>query len=87
MHVPERLRDLAVSDSGFVFDPHVGATFSVNPTGLVILRALIEGEARDEILTTLTQRFETDGRDLGRDLDEFVLLMRQQGLVPEEFSL
>ena len=50
MDAPQHLRDLAVSDTGFVFDPYSGATFSVNPTGLVILRALQQGAERDDVL-------------------------------------
>ena len=39
-----RLSDLAISDSGFVFDPYTGASFSVNLTGLTLLRALKDGD-------------------------------------------
>ena len=36
----DRLRDLALSETGFLFDPYSGATFSLNPTAVTILRAL-----------------------------------------------
>jgi hypothetical protein len=36
----QHLVDLAVSESGFVFDPWSGSTFTVNSTGLVLLAGL-----------------------------------------------
>ena len=38
-----RLTELAISDTGFIFDPGSGATFNVNATGLIALAALREG--------------------------------------------
>jgi hypothetical protein len=82
----QRLKELAVSDSGFVFDPCSGGTFSVNATGLAILGALKEERGPAEIIAVLEQSFEVVGqRDLRRDLDEFVHLLRQNGLVPHDF--
>lgn len=82
-----KLFDLAVSDSGFVFDPYTGATFTVNATGLTILQGLKEGLEREALLAKLGDAFDVDGADLERDLDEFVGLLRQNHLVPRDFSL
>lgn len=77
-----RLRDLALSDQGFVFDPLTGHTFTVNPTGLVALRLLKEGHSTAEIARELQETFELDGgEDVGRDLEELILRLREQGLV------
>ncbi len=82
-----RLNELAISDTGFVFDPLSGATFTTNTTGLVVLQALKAGKGRDAIIAQLTERFETGPSDVHRDLDEFVHLLRRDGLVPLEFRL
>jgi PqqD family protein of HPr-rel-A system len=77
-----RLRDLAVSDSGFVFDPTTGHTYSLNATALVALRALKDGVAADEVARALSDAFERDGsEDLERDAQEFLTQLRTQGLV------
>lgn len=81
--VPRRLQDLAVSETGFVFDPHSGATFSTNASGLTILRALKDGADRAGIRARLEETFETGGADLERDLDEFFHLLRRHALLPE----
>ncbi len=80
MDTLQRLKDLAVSESGFVFDPHSGQTFSLNETGRAILEALKRGETVEQIVTDLRQGFEVEpGADLGRDVHEFLLLAREQG--------
>jgi PqqD family protein of HPr-rel-A system len=77
-----RLRDLAISDTGFVFDPVTGYTFTVNETALAVLRALKGGQPPDAIATGLEASFEVEpGEDLARDVDEFVARLREQGLV------
>jgi PqqD family protein of HPr-rel-A system len=77
-----RLRDLAVSDGGFVFDPVTGQTFTVNDTGLFALRALKDAQRVDDIAASLASVFEVDGsEDIARDLDGFVSRLREQGLV------
>ena len=53
-----RLRDLAVSDAGFVFDPTTGHTYNINPTALFVLNALKAGDAPEAIVTNLQASFE-----------------------------
>lgn len=83
----QKLKDLAVSDSGFVFDPYTGSTFSVNAAGRQILKGLAEELEREAIVASLTESFEVEGADLNRDLDEFIHLLRDSGLVSQDFSL
>lgn len=87
MEVPEKLRDLAISESGFLFDPYTGATFNTNAVGVVILEELKAGATREEILAHLREHFDVRGDDLERDLDDFIHLLEQNELVPRHFSL
>lgn len=82
-----KLSDLAISDSGFVFDPYSGATFTVNSSGLAILHLLREGVDRSSMLEQLNERFDIRGDDLHRDLDEFLGLMRRHELLDPDFGL
>ena len=59
MHELQRLKDIAISDSGFVFDPYTGNTFSINATGRAIVEGLRLGHGREEIVAMLRERFET----------------------------
>jgi PqqD family protein of HPr-rel-A system len=88
MNVQQKLGDLAVSDSGFVFDPYTGSTFSVNGSGRAILEGLKQGHSREAIVEALEREFDIQGpADLTRDLDEFLHLLRQNGLLPPSFLL
>ncbi len=83
----DRLRDLALSETGFLFDPYSGATFSLNPTAVTILRALRGSADRVAVLETLKREFDVQSADLEHDLDEFIALLRREGLVSREFGL
>jgi PqqD family protein of HPr-rel-A system len=77
-----RLRDLAISDSGFIFDPQTGYTYSVNDTALAVVRLLKAGEPPAAVVARLGDAFDVEPEeDLARDVDEFVARLREQGLV------
>ncbi len=77
-----RLRDLAVNDSGFLFDPVTGQSFMLNETGLAVLRALKDNRPIEEISAILGQQFELDPADeVTRDIEAFVARLREHGLV------
>jgi PqqD family protein of HPr-rel-A system len=79
-----RLAELAVSDTGFIFDPRSGATFNVNATGLVALAALREGvdPANTAAITARVRaQFPSAPADTGDHISEFVRTLRQMGLV------
>lgn len=88
MDAVHKLRDIAVSESGFIFDPYSGATFTVNATGSLILDGLKRGLGRDALLAELEEGFElASAADLDRDLEEFIQLLRHHGLLPRDFEL
>lgn len=78
----EKLRDLAISETGFVFDPYTGSTFTANPTAMTILRALKQDLDRDEVLLAVTSAFDVDAIEAGRDIDTFYASLRYAGVVP-----
>ncbi len=84
----KRLENLALSESGFIFDPLNGSTFSTNAAGLVVLKALRRTTTRKEIIAALTQEFQVlPGDDLERDLDEFIQALRREALVDAAFRI
>ena len=84
--INQRLKDLAVSETGFVFDPYSGATFSLNASALCLLRGLKEGLDREELLARLEELFDVTDADLSRDIEEFLELLRYNGVLPQEGS-
>jgi PqqD family protein of HPr-rel-A system len=83
MSIAHRLGDLALSDTGFAFDPRTGATYTINTTGLLVLQAMKEGLSRDAIGERLKERFDARGADVVRDIEDFIALLEQHGIVGE----
>lgn len=84
-----RLKDLAISESGFLFDPMSGSTFTASATAVCIIVALREGLRRPEIIARLRDQFATEDADadLESDLGDFLRVLVQQGILPQEFAL
>ena len=70
------LQRLAISESGFVFDPVTGHNFTVNETGLTILRLIQKDNQVSTLLEKLGQDYEVTPRILERDVLEFAGLLR-----------
>lgn len=86
-HPAAELARLAISPTGFVFDPRTGATYSINETGRTILERLRDGGTLEQTLAALEAAFEPSGNDLRRDVLEYVSLLREHGLLPADFEL
>ena len=85
-HSARRIADLAISESGFVFDPQSGDVFTVNPTGREILNMLKDGLPQDLIVEHLEALFTVDGEDVARDVAEFIGLLEDHRLIQGERS-
>lgn len=83
----QRLKDLAISDTGFVFDPFSGATFTANASALCILDGLKRAQDRAAIAASLRERFQVAHEDLSRDIDDLVQSLRLFGLVPADYEV
>ena len=79
-----KLHRLAINDEGFIFDPETGNSFTVNSTGLFIIKLLKEGKSVEEIIEALTQEFEVDREEAMRDVTDFIEQLRLLGLVEAE---
>lgn len=73
----EVLNRLAVSESGFVFDPASGHHFTVNETGLVLLRLLQKQQRLDQVLDSLRETYDAEAREIERDTLEFISTLRE----------
>jgi hypothetical protein len=77
---PNYLSALAVSETGFVFDPRTGHSFTVNRVGLTVLKKLREGAVVGEIVSDLQQEF-AGVPSLPRDVADFIGMLREFGWV------
>jgi hypothetical protein len=77
----ERLKNLAISESGFLFDPVTGYSYNLNSTAIILLRQLQEGKTRTHILSEMEQCYQANLNDLERDLEQFLTQMEEYGLL------
>lgn len=77
-----KLRDnIAVSESGFLFDPNSGESFSVNASGRELLRLLSKGMSLKEIETSVRSEFNIDEKTFNRYMDDFLHTLRRLNLI------
>lgn len=75
--------NIAVSDSGFLFDPATGDSFSLNPIGLEILRMLKAGKDQEAIIRYLLENYQTDEVTVEKDYYDFIRMLQQFHLTEE----
>ncbi|MCK9324887.1 MAG: HPr-rel-A system PqqD family peptide chaperone [Bacteroidales bacterium] len=75
---------LRISDQGVVFDPSTGESFTVNETGLAILKSLQEGLGEEEIFAKLAEEYDLSKSDFDRNLQDFRSVLRSYYLSSNE---
>lgn len=76
---PADLRSLALSDTGFIFDPRTGHSYTANATALAVLAAMKQGLEADAIVEKLRTEFD-GGVAVEDDVEQFFELLRELGL-------
>ena len=69
---PEQLKHLAISESGFIFDPVSGLSFTLNPTALFLLEQMRQGQNREQLLSTIQHHYEVKPHEAEHDLHGFI---------------
>ncbi|CAL9362943.1 lasso peptide biosynthesis PqqD family chaperone [Streptomyces sp. enrichment culture] len=80
-----RLRDhvsLAPTEDGLaLLDEDSGAYWSLNPTGAVVLRTLLDGGTSVEATRRIAEEYAVDTGTARHDVDELVAALRSAGLI------
>ncbi len=69
-------KNIAVSESGFVFDPATGDSFSLNNTGKEIFELLKSNKSATEITKEITRGYNIDEPTFERYFYDFVEVLR-----------
>jgi hypothetical protein len=64
-------KNVAISDSGFVFNPNNGDSFTLNPIGLEIVRLIQEGLSDQKIVDHMLENYSVDAATIEKDLYDF----------------
>ena len=77
-------KNIAVSETGFVFDPTSGESYSLNSTGQQIIALMKEGRSPEEISAIMTGEYEIDAASFEKYYFDFFTILRQYNLIEED---
>ncbi len=77
----DKLKNLAMNDNGFVFDPSSGYSYTVNPSGLLMLKLLAQDKTREEIFSTLENEYNISEDLFNSDYEHYLLMLEALDLV------
>ena len=74
-------KNIAVSETGFVFNPGSGESFTVNSSGTELLNLIIKGKPYDEISKIFLEKYDTTQSTFDQDYHDFIEMLQQYSLV------
>lgn len=77
-------KNIAISESGFIFNPGTGDSFSTNEIGQEIIRMLNEGKTRDEITDNILSRYQVERSILEKDLGDYFFMLGTYHIVQND---
>ena len=75
------VRAMSEAEGAVLLDLREGRYFSINPVGTAIWQQLEQGAERQTILDHLAAQFDAPADRLEKDLDGFVGMLDQKGLI------
>jgi hypothetical protein len=84
------IKEVKISDNGFVFNSNTGDSFSLNPTGLELIRMMSEGKEFEEIHEAFAAKYDVDELAFEKDFYDFCSLLKHHQIIlqgnPLEFN-
>ncbi len=77
-------KNIAISDSGFVFNPSTGDSYSINPIGMEIIHLLQQDKTKDEIRNNIMGNYSCDENTFEKDFYDFSVMLRNYKLLENE---
>jgi len=77
-------KNIAISETGFVFNPTTGDSYSINQVGRKILGHLSENKSTEEITSLMTEMYDIEPASFEKYLFDFLSMLRQFELLDEE---
>ncbi len=69
-------KNIAVSETGFLFDPNSGESFSLNETGKKILQFLKEEKSENQISEWFVKNYEVDQATFENNFNDFITVLQ-----------
>ena len=77
-------RNIAISESGFLFDPTGGESYSLNAQALEIFNLLKEKKSNEEVKKIITENYDVAPDDFEKYYFDFLGMLKQYRLLEDE---
>lgn len=77
-------KNIAISETGFVFDPNSGESYSINPIGAEIIALLKQEKQFEELQSTMLNKYDIDAASFERYYYDFLNMLEQYDLAEED---
>ena len=74
-------KNIAVSETGFLFDPNSGESFSLNETGKKILKFLEEEKTEDDISEWFINNYDVDETTFETNFNDFLTVLHNYRII------
>jgi hypothetical protein len=74
-------KNIATSETGFIFNPSTGDSYAANPVAADILQLLKQGTAPSDVKKQVLEKYEVDAYRLEQDWDDFINQLKQANLL------
>lgn len=76
--------NVALSESGFIFNPNTGESFTLNPSGQVLFNLIREGHDLSEIRSHFLKQYDVDESMFEKDFEDFIHLMKTYQMTEQD---
>ncbi len=77
-------KNIAISETGFLFNPSTGDSFSTNPIGQKVILWLQSGLDQEKILEKMQEEYFVDKDTVEKDIQDFVSLLKSHQILKDE---
>ncbi|MCX6310674.1 MAG: PqqD family protein [Bacteroidetes bacterium] len=74
-------KNIATSESGFIFNPATGDSYSANPVGSDIILLMKDNKSIAEIKKNITSKYDVDDSQFDKDYDDLLAQLRDNNLL------
>ncbi len=77
-------KNIAVSESGFLFDSNTGDSFSLNETGKQIVKMLNENKSEEEVRNYFLNNYDVEEGTFENNFNDFINMLQNLNLLENE---
>lgn len=74
-------KKIAISETGFIFNPTTGDSYSMNPIAMEILEMLKKDMKEEEIKNSLLEKYDVSKSVLQKSYDEFIDTLKKLNII------